>query len=73
MTFQEPEVEPDPKGEERELPARAFHFGCQNMVRLASLPTKYTMLVVGTQSHSRGKGPVKTHPQDLGPPSQFLK
>ena len=24
------------------------------------------MLVVGTQSHSRGKGPAKTHPQDLG-------
>ena len=30
---------------ERELPARVFHFGCQNMVRLAGFPTKYTMLV----------------------------
>ena len=36
------------------------------MVRLAGLPTKYTMLVVGTQSHSRGEGPTKTHTQDSG-------
>ena len=36
------------------------------MVRLVGLPTKYTMLVVGTQSHSRGEGPMKTHLQDLG-------
>ena len=36
------------------------------MVRLASLPTKYPMLVVGTQSHSRHVGPAKTSPQDSG-------
>ena len=36
------------------------------MVRLAGLPTKYTMLVVGTQSHSRGEGPMETHLQDSG-------
>ena len=36
------------------------------MVRLAGLQTKYTMLVVGTQSHSRCEGPAKTHLQDSG-------
>ena len=36
------------------------------MVRLAGLPTKYTMLLVGTQSHSRGEEPVETCLQDLG-------
>ena len=36
------------------------------MARLAGLPTKYTMLVVGTQSHSWGEGPTKTCLQDLG-------
>ena len=50
----------------RGLPTGAFHFGHQNMVRLASLPTKYPMLVVGTQSHSRCEGPAKTHLQDSG-------
>ena len=36
------------------------------MVRLAGLPNKYTILVVGTQSHPRGEGPAETHLQDLG-------
>ena len=50
----------------RGLPAGAFHLRCQNMARSAGWPTKYTLLVVGTPSHSRGKGPGKTGPQDLG-------
>ena len=36
------------------------------MARLAGLPTKYTMLVAGTPSHSRGKGSTKAHLQDSG-------
>ena len=36
------------------------------MLRLASSPTRYTMLVDGTQSHPRGGRPKETHLEDLG-------
>ena len=50
----------------RELPTRASHFRCGDLARLASLPTEHTNMVVRTQGHSKGEGPRKTCPQDLG-------
>ena len=66
VTFQKPEVELDPKGEQEDYPPEPSILDIETWLDLQACPTKYTMLVVGTQSHSRHEGPTKTHPQDLG-------
>ena len=66
VTFQEPRDQAGSQRGGRELTTRAFHFRSQNMVRVASLPTKYPMLVVGTPGYSQHEGPTKACTQGLG-------
>ena len=62
-----------PQGGWGELPTGAFHFGCWNVARLASLPTKYIMLVGRNSEPFQGWRTCRHLPAKFGPPSQFLR